>query len=88
MQRVTAKKGLGQHFLTDKNIARKIVDSLLPGDFNTLIEIGPGTGVLTGFLLEKYLLNFLAIELDKESIEYLNNTYPDHSGPPGRPTRT
>jgi len=79
MQRVKAKKGLGQHFLTDKNIARKIVDSLLPGEFNTLIEIGPGTGVLTGFLLEKFPVNFLAIELDKESIEYLKNTYPDHT---------
>ena len=79
MQRVTAKKGLGQHFLIDKNIARKIVDSLLPGEFNTLIEIGPGTGVLTGSLLEKYPMNFLAIELDKESIEFLNHTFPDYT---------
>ena len=66
MQRVYAKKGLGQHFLTDKNIARKIVDSLLPDNSSTLIEIGPGTGVLTQHLLEHK--NFKAIELDKESI--------------------
>jgi 16S rRNA (adenine1518-N6/adenine1519-N6)-dimethyltransferase len=79
MQRVTAKKRLGQHFLTDKNIAQKIVNSLVPGDFRTLIEVGPGTGVLTGSLLEKYGSAFLAIEVDKESIDYLNKAYPDHT---------
>jgi 16S rRNA (adenine1518-N6/adenine1519-N6)-dimethyltransferase len=79
MQRVIAKKRLGQHFLIDKNIAQKITDSLLPGEFNTLIEVGPGTGVLTQYLLERYSFNFLAIELDKESIDYLNHTYPDHT---------
>jgi 16S rRNA (adenine1518-N6/adenine1519-N6)-dimethyltransferase len=79
MQRVTAKKRLGQHFLIDKNIALKIVDSLLPGEINTLIEVGPGTGVLTSFLLERDLPNFLAIEVDKESIDYLNQTYPEHT---------
>lgn len=76
MQRVTAKKGLGQHFLNDKNIARKIVDSILPENYSTLIEIGPGTGVLTQYLLEYN--NFKAIELDKESIEFLNKAYPEH----------
>jgi 16S rRNA (adenine1518-N6/adenine1519-N6)-dimethyltransferase len=77
MQRVSAKKGLGQHFLTDKNVARKIVDSLLPDNYSTLIEIGPGTGVLTQHLLETR--NFKAIELDKESIDYLNKAFPDHT---------
>lgn len=77
MQRVSAKKGLGQHFLTDKNIAKKIVDSLLPENYSTLLEVGPGTGVLTQHLLT--INNFKAIELDKESIDYLNRTYPDHS---------
>jgi 16S rRNA (adenine1518-N6/adenine1519-N6)-dimethyltransferase len=77
MHRVTAKKGLGQHFLTDKNIARKIVDSLLPDNYSTLLEIGPGTGVLTQHLLEYN--NFKAIELDKESIDYLNKNFPEHS---------
>jgi 16S rRNA (adenine1518-N6/adenine1519-N6)-dimethyltransferase len=79
INRVTAKKRLGQHFLIDKNIALKITDSLLFGNFNTLIEVGPGTGVLTNLLLEKHQQNFLAIEVDKESIDYLNQTYPEHT---------
>lgn len=79
MQRVGAKKGLGQHFLIDKNIARKIVDSLLPGNYASVIEIGPGTGVLTKFFLENNTPGFTAIELDKESIDYLNAHYPEHS---------
>ena len=78
MRRVGAKKGLGQHFLVDKNIARKIVDSILPGDHNSLIEIGPGTGMLTQFILEKEISGFGAVELDKESIEYLHKEYPEH----------
>ena len=76
MQKVTAKKGLGQHFLSDKNIARKIVNSLVDTNFKTLIEIGPGTGVLTKLLLEKHYPNFVAIDLDKESIEFLNINFP------------
>jgi len=62
--------------LIDKNIARKIVDSILPGDFRSLIEIGPGTGVLTSYLIEKDMPGFMAVELDKESIEYLEKQYP------------
>lgn len=77
MHEVSAKKGLGQHFLTDKNIARKIVESLQPGGFETLIEIGPGTGVLTEHLLRLHKNKFLAIELDNESIAYLNRNFPD-----------
>jgi 16S rRNA (adenine1518-N6/adenine1519-N6)-dimethyltransferase len=77
MQQVNAKKGLGQHFLTDKNIARKIVDSIQPDSYATLIEVGPGTGVLTQHLLNTP--NFKAIELDQESIDYLNKTYPEHT---------
>jgi 16S rRNA (adenine1518-N6/adenine1519-N6)-dimethyltransferase len=80
MQKVAAKKGLGQHFLTDKNIARKIIDSLKPVDYKSLIEIGPGTGVLTQIILEKEPLIFHAVELDKESIEFLNKEYPQHQG--------
>lgn len=77
MRKVGAKKGLGQHFLTDKNIARKIADSILPGDFNSLIEIGPGTGMLTQFILEKKFPGFTAVELDKESIDFLHDRYYD-----------
>jgi 16S rRNA (adenine1518-N6/adenine1519-N6)-dimethyltransferase len=79
MQKPGAKKGLGQHFLNDKNIARKIVDSLLPGNYHSVLEIGPGTGVLTNFFLENNLPGFSAIELDTESIDYLQHEYPEHT---------
>lgn len=75
---VQPKKHLGQHFLTDKNIARKIVSSLNP-DTKNVLEIGPGTGVLTGILLEEGQRNLKAIEIDIESIAYLKKTYPDFS---------
>ncbi|SHM31783.1 16S rRNA (adenine(1518)-N(6)/adenine(1519)-N(6))-dimethyltransferase RsmA [Chryseobacterium polytrichastri] len=72
---VKAKKHLGQHFLTDENIARKIVEGLSFENYNNIMEIGPGTGVLTKYLLEKEQNLYLA-EIDTESIEYLKNTYP------------
>jgi len=78
MQKVSAKKSLGQHFLTDKNIARKIADSLNPGNYKTLIEVGPGKGSLTEFLLSKDDSAFIAVELDNESVEYLKEMYPAH----------
>lgn len=74
---VRAKKHLGQHFLNDENIAKKIVDAVLEENSpNALIEIGPGTGVLTKHLIE--LPNFWALDIDNESIEFLRNTYPEH----------
>lgn len=73
---VRAKKGLGQHFLKDQNIARKIVDALSWNQDDTVIEIGPGTGVLTKFLIEKKCPLKL-IEIDSESIEFLKQTYPE-----------
>ncbi len=72
---VRAKKHLGQHFLTDENIARKIVASL-QGNKNVM-EIGPGTGILTKHLLQIPGINLKVIEIDKESVEYLSNQYPD-----------
>ncbi len=78
MKGIGAKKGLGQHFLIDKNIARKVVDSIIPGNYSSLIEIGPGTGVLTQYILEKDIPDFTAVELDKESFDYLNIHFPDH----------
>ncbi|AZA54183.1 16S rRNA (adenine(1518)-N(6)/adenine(1519)-N(6))-dimethyltransferase RsmA [Chryseobacterium sp. G0201] len=71
---VKAKKHLGQHFLTDENIARKIVEGLSFENYNNIMEIGPGTGVLTKYLLEKEQNLYLA-EIDTESIDYLKNTY-------------
>ncbi len=67
---VKAKKHLGQHFLTDQNIARKIVEALETKELTSVLEIGPGTGVLTKYLLEDPTLLFLA-EIDQESIDYL-----------------
>lgn len=75
---VKAKKHLGQHFLNDKNIAEKIVCSLSDNEFkNNLLEIGPGTGVLTDFILKKKQDGFFAFDVDEESIDFLKNKYPD-----------
>lgn len=74
---VRAKKHLGQHFLKDENIARNIVDAALEeNSANALIEIGPGTGVLTKHLIEKE--NFFALDVDSESVEFLKKAYPKH----------
>lgn len=78
--KVRAKKHLGQHFLTDLNIARKIADSLVvgvQGTATTTLEIGPGMGVLTQFLLEREDIVLYAAEIDSESVEYLKAHYPD-----------
>lgn len=72
----TLKKSLGQHFLKDENISRNIVSALTKYSFNQLLEIGPGAGALTKFLLQLNEIDFKAIELDEEKIEYLLQTYP------------
>ncbi len=79
MNQVRAKKHLGQHFLTDENIARKIADTLSGNGYDTVLEIGPGMGVLTQFLLEKPFSVYV-IEIDTESVEYLQNHYPKLHG--------
>ena len=75
MTEVKAKKFLGQHFLTDETIARRIVDSL-SGLTSNVIEIGPGMGVLTKYLIDKPELNFHVVEIDRESVAYLHDHYP------------
>lgn len=77
MSIVRAKKSLGQHFLRDQNIARKITDSLLPLTTEVL-EIGPGMGVLTRHLLSNTTFSVRAIDIDRESIEYLHEELPEH----------
>jgi 16S rRNA (adenine1518-N6/adenine1519-N6)-dimethyltransferase len=72
---VKAKKHLGQHFLTDENIAAKIVDSLSFENYSQVLEVGPGMGVLTKYLLDKDTETFVA-EIDTESIDYLKQHYP------------
>ena len=72
---VRAKKHLGQHFLTDENIAKKIADALVGTHYDRVLEIGPGMGVLTKYLLQKKP-KVTAMELDSESVTYLRETFP------------
>ena len=74
---VKAKKYLGQHFLKDNNIAKKIVDSLVNKEVKKVLEIGPGMGVLTQFLLKDDNYETYVIEIDDESVEYLKNKFPE-----------
>ncbi len=76
MYPVKAKKRLGQHFLKDENIARKIISSLSSANKNVL-EIGAGTGVLTKYLKNIQDINLKIIEIDIESVNFLQNTYPE-----------
>ena len=74
---VKPKKHLGQHFLKDQDIARRIVDSLSDNaGENVVLEIGPGTGVLTQYLQAKYADNLRLIDIDRESIAYLRKHFP------------
>jgi 16S rRNA (adenine1518-N6/adenine1519-N6)-dimethyltransferase len=73
---VQPKKHLGQHFLTDPAIAERIVE-LLPAEQDmTVMEIGPGTGVLTRFLVQKPFKKYVLVEVDNESVAFLHNQYP------------
>jgi len=77
VERVRAKKHLGQHFLKDENIAQDIVKSLSLKGYQNVLEVGPGMGVLTKYLLENKKIDTRVVEIDNESIEFLNNNYPD-----------
>lgn len=76
----TLKKSLGQHFLKDENICRKIVSALEEHKFNQLLEVGPGGGALTKYLLKLPDVNFKAVELDNEKVTFLEKTYPEIKG--------
>jgi len=76
----TLKKSLGQHFLQDENICRNIVSALLERPFERLVEVGPGGGALTKYLLQLPNIEFKAIELDAEKVQYLQYTYPAIQG--------
>ena len=76
MKPVSPKKKLGQHFLNDINIAQKIADLLQDQFCENILEIGPGTGVLTQFLIP-YSQNLKLVEIDTESVAYLNQRYPE-----------
>lgn len=74
MDKVKAKKHLGQHFLTDESIAKDIADTLTLQGYDKVLEIGPGMGVLTKYLLDKPVDTYV-IEIDNESVDYLNTHY-------------
>ncbi len=77
MSLVRAKKHLGQHFLTDKKIAAKIVDGLVHTDqYRQVLEVGPGMGILSDILLERENLETYMIDIDVESYNFLNDKYP------------
>ena len=85
MQQVHAKKFLGQHFLTDLTVARKIAETITPPQPSPqgrekaiqVLEVGPGMGVLTRFLLQNPDIQLTAIEIDRESVAYLKEWYPE-----------
>lgn len=77
--RVKPKKALGQHFLTDLSVARRIADTLTDYKGVPVIEVGPGMGVLTQFLLEQEH-DLTVIELDTESVDYLQRNFPALAG--------
>ena len=76
--KVRAKKHLGQHFLKDLSIARSITDELSGEGYSNIVEVGPGMGVLTQYLLTKDFITHV-IELDRESVSYLQAEYPQLS---------
>lgn len=76
----TLKKSLGQHFLKDENICRKITGVLQEAPFDQLLEVGPGGGALTKYLLQLKDIDLKAVELDDEKVAYLMHTYPAIAG--------
>jgi 16S rRNA (adenine1518-N6/adenine1519-N6)-dimethyltransferase len=76
----TLKKSLGQHFLKDETVCLKIVSALREMHFTRLLEVGPGGGALTKYLLDLPGVEFRAVELDEEKIQYLVGTYPSLKG--------
>ncbi|MEP6948855.1 MAG: 16S rRNA (adenine(1518)-N(6)/adenine(1519)-N(6))-dimethyltransferase RsmA [Ginsengibacter sp.] len=72
----TIKKSLGQHFLKDEGIVKRIVDALQQHDFKNLLEVGPGRGALTKHLIKIPGLHFKAVELDEEKVNYLLKQFP------------
>ena len=73
----TLKKSLGQHFLKDEGICQKIVDALTAYPITNLLEVGPGGGALTKYLLQLSHVNFKAVEVDDEKVVFLKKTYPE-----------
>lgn len=79
MKQVRPKKNLGQHFLVDLGIAKRIADTVDACPDIPVLEVGPGMGVMTQFIMPKPR-PFKVVEIDRESVAYLNEKYPDFSG--------
>lgn len=76
----TLKKSLGQHFLVDEQVSQRIVSELKANDFERLLEVGPGGGALTKYLLDLDKVDLKFVELDREKVEWLQKTYPAIKG--------
>lgn len=76
----TLKKSLGQHFLKDEEVCRKIVAAIGPDLPKRLLEVGPGGGALTKYLIQLKIEHFRLVEIDQEKVEYLKKTYPELEG--------
>ncbi|HEX8460098.1 MAG TPA: 16S rRNA (adenine(1518)-N(6)/adenine(1519)-N(6))-dimethyltransferase RsmA [Segetibacter sp.] len=74
------KKSLGQHFLKDENVCKQIVEELQKNTFERLLEVGPGAGALTKYLLKIPNIDFKAVELDTEKVTFLDKAYPGIRG--------
>ena len=74
------KKSLGQHFLKDESICKKIVAVLNERPFQQLVEVGPGGGALTKYLIKIPAIDFKAVELDDEKVQWLSLKYPELAG--------
>ena len=77
MDHILPKKSLGQHYLKDENIARKVVNSLEANSLSHVIEVGPGSGILTKFLFQNERYTTWAVEIDQHSITLLQDMFPD-----------
>ena len=76
----TLKKSLGQHFLKDESVCGRIVEVLQQRPFQRLLEVGPGGGALTKYLIKLPAVDFKLVEIDTEKVAYLNSTYPQLNG--------
>jgi 16S rRNA (adenine1518-N6/adenine1519-N6)-dimethyltransferase len=76
----TLKKSLGQHFLKDENVSRQIIAALEQHAFQRLLEVGPGGGAITKYLLGLGEIDFKAIEIDHEKVLYLEKQFPAIQG--------
>jgi 16S rRNA (adenine1518-N6/adenine1519-N6)-dimethyltransferase len=76
----TLKKSLGQHFLKDESVCHRIIDALKQTKFERLLEVGPGGGALTKYLIQLPNIDFKLVEIDREKVEFLYKTYPQLVG--------